>query len=220
MTEPKDIRIIIACEESQAITKEFRRLGFQAFSCDLQECSGGLPQYHFREDIHEVLKREHFDLMVAHPPCTFLSNAGARWLYQNGKLNKERYEKGIAGKEFFLSLLNYPIRYLAVENPVPSTIYDLPQPTQIIEPYMFGDPYTKRTCLWLRNLPCLIPSKMVEPKGPYCPNKNHHGFATRGNDAVERSKTFPGIARAIAHQWGRYVLKDMNGQTLSRLFRK
>ena len=83
MTEPKDIRIIIACEESQAITKEFRKLGFQAFSCDLQECSGGLPQYHIREDIHEVLKREHFDLMVAHPPCTFLSNAGARWLYQN-----------------------------------------------------------------------------------------------------------------------------------------
>lgn len=216
MIKPSEIRVIIACEESQTIANEFRKYGFDAYSCDLQECSGGHPEYHFQEDIFTVLKREKpFDMMIGHPPCTYLSNAGSRWLYAGNKLNKERYEKGLNGKKFFMQLLNYPIKYIAIENPIPSKIYDLPEPSQIIEPYMFGDPYTKRTCLWLKRLPLLIPTKNVEPIGPYVPSGTRHkGFAKRGDDSVERSKTFPGIAKAIVKQWGLFLLREKNNANI------
>lgn len=227
MIKPCDIRIIVACEESQAISNEFRKYGFDAYSCDLKECSGGHPEYHFQEDIFSVLEREKpFDLMIGHPPCTYLSNAGSRWLYAGNSLNKERYYKGLKGKEFFMKLLNYDIKHIAIENPIPTTIYDLPEPSQIIEPYMFGDPYTKRTCLWLKKLPLLIPTKIVTPIGPYLPSgsytKTHDpskkGACKRGKDAIERSKTFPGIAKAIAKQWGDYILKEKNGHNIFSKF--
>lgn len=215
---PNKIRVLVGCEESQTVMKEFLRLGFDAYSCDLQECSGGMPERHFQEDLFAVLEREHFDVFIAHPPCTYLSNAGACRLFpEKGVLDKERYRKGLAGKEFFLRCLNYSnIKYRAIENPISSTVFDMPEHTQQIEPYMFGHPYTKATRLWLRNLPLLVPTKQVNPIAPYVPSgtgrkdPSKYGAAKRGDDAKQRSKTFKGIARAMAVQWGLYVLRDMN----------
>lgn len=211
----RKIRVIVACEESQAVCKAFRERGFEAFSCDIEPCSGGHPEWHFQEDIFEVLKREpRFDLMIAHPPCTYLSNAGACRLYPKaGVLDMDRYEKGLLAKDFFMRLLNYPIAHIAVENPVSSRIFGMPPFTQEIQPYQFGHPYTKKTRLWLRNLPPLSPTNEVIPAGPHLPSgtgrkdRSKYGGAKRGEDAKNRSKTFDGIARAMAEQWGDYLLE-------------
>lgn len=211
----KTIRVIVACEESQAVCKAFRERGFEAFSCDIEPCSGGHPEWHFQEDIFEILKRQPgFDLMIAHPPCTYLSNAGACRLYPKaGVLDTDRYEKGLRAKDFFMRLLNYPIAHIAVENPVSSRIFDMPPFTQEIQPYQFGHPYTKKTRLWLRNLPPLSPTNEVMPTGPYVPSgtgrkdRSKYGAAERGKDAKNRSKTFEGIARAMAEQWGDFLKK-------------
>ena len=133
------MRVLVACEESQAVTKEFRALGHEAYSCDIQECSGGHPEWHIIGDAIEVAYGQHWDLMIAHPPCTKISNAGARHLYPKGILNTERLKEGQEAVEFFLRLLNAPIPKIAVENPIPSKIFGLPPYTQTIEPYYFGD---------------------------------------------------------------------------------
>lgn len=155
----RDINILVACEESQRVCEAFRKLGGKAYSCDIMECSGGHPEWHIMQDVIPLLNGrcsfktmdgiEHsidgkWDLIIAHPPCTYLSNAGARWLYSGGELNEERYRKGIDGKKFFMSMLNADCPRIAVENPIPSSIYDLPQYTQIIQPYQFGEPWSKK----------------------------------------------------------------------------
>lgn len=201
------MRILVACEESQAVTIEFRKMGHEAYSCDLIPCSGGHPEWHLQCDALQLLKLK-WDMIIAFPPCTYLSNAGARHLYPNGILNVERFEKGMAAKEFFLKFLNADCPRVAVENPVSSLVFDMPKCSQEIQPYQFGHPYRKKTRLWLRGLPNLIPTCLVEPVGSYVPShtsskgKNSKGFAKRGNDAFERSKTFSGIAAAMAMQWG------------------
>lgn len=151
----KTIRVIVACEESQAVCKAFRDRGFEAFSCDIEPCSGGHPEWHFQEDIFEVLKREpRFDLMIAHPPCTFLSNAGACRLYpQAGKLDPVRYKKGLDAKRFFMQLLEWPIKHVAVENPVSSRVFEMPEYDQEIQPYQFGHPYTKKNAIMVAKSP-------------------------------------------------------------------
>jgi len=201
------MKVLVACEESQAVTKEFRRLGHEAYSCDIQPCSGGHPEWHIQGDVLEVIN-DGWDMMIAFPPCTYLSNAGACRLYPTkGVLDEKRYQKGLAAKEFFLKLLNAPIHKIAVENPVHSTIFNMPEYTQQIEPYQFGHPYTKKTRLWLKNLPELKPTNIVEPIAPYVPagtgrkNRAKYGAAKRGDDSKNRSKTFPGIGRAMAEQW-------------------
>jgi len=148
-------------------------------------------------------------MIIAHPPCTFLSNAGACRLYpQKGVLNQERYLKGLEAKDFFLHFLNTDCPRIAVENPVSSTIFNMPVHSQEIQPYMFGEPYTKKTRLWLKGLPLLEPTNIVQPIGPYVPAgtgrkiKEKYGAAKRGDDAKNRSKTFQGIADAMAEQWG------------------
>ena len=201
------MRILVACEESQAVTTELRRLGHEAYSCDIIECSGGHPEWHLQQDVLPLLK-EHWDMIIAFPPCTYLSNAGACRLYpKKGEMDMERYKKGLEAKEFFMAFLNADCPRIAVENPVSSTVFEMPQHTQEIQPYMFGHPYTKKTRLWLRGLPPLVPTELVAPTGPYCPSgtgrkrRDKYGAAKRGEDAKNRAKTFPGVARAMADQW-------------------
>lgn len=216
------MKVLIACEESQRVCIAFRERGHEAYSCDIQDCSGGHPEWHIKGDALEAIRGgtittcdgvHHdigkWDLLIAHPPCTYLSNAGACRLYPHkGQLDLERYRKGLAAKAFFLAFLNADIPRVAVENPVSSKIFDMPEHTQEIQPYQFGHPYTKKTRLWLRNLPPLTPTNVTEPVAPYVPSgtgrkdKSKYGAARRGADAKERSKTFPGIAEAMAEQWG------------------
>ena len=207
------IKVLVACEESQAVCKAFRELGHEAYSCDLQDCSGGHPEWHLKQDVLPLLK-EHWDIIVAHPPCTYLSNAGARWLFGGGKLNKERYELGLEAKGFFMQFYNCSCNHVAIENPIPSKIYNMPQYTQIIQPYEYGEPWSKKTCLWLRGLPRLDPTKIISDHLPYCPsgsyshghNPKYKGFPRSGGSAKIRSKTFDGIAKAMARQWSEYLI--------------
>ena len=161
------MRVLVACEESQEVCKAFRAKGHEAYSCDLQECSGGHPEWHIKADALEILKIK-WDLIIAHPPCTYLSNAGARWLYAGKKLNEERYQQGLDGKAFFMRFFNADCERIAIENPIPSSVYEMPQYTQVIEPYYFGEPWSKKTCLWLKGLPPLLPTELVHDHRPYC----------------------------------------------------
>lgn len=203
----------------------FRELGHEAYSCDVQDCSGGHPEWHIKDDAlkyingrcsfitcdgkaHEISDK--WDLLIAHPPCTYLSNAGACRLYpKKGQLNQERYQKGLEAKEFFMKFLNAECPKICVENPVSSNIFKMPPHSQEVQPYQFGHPYTKKTRLWLKGLPPLLPTEIVKPAGPYVPSgtgrkdRTKYGAAKRGEDAKNRAKTFPGIARAMAEQWGR-----------------
>lgn len=194
------MKILIACEESQEVCKAFRALGHEAYSCDVLPSSGGHPEWHIQGDVLEQLNNG-WDMMIAHPPCTYLSNAGAVHLYPKKVLNEERYKKGIIAKEFFMALVNAPIEKICVENPIPSKIYGLPKYTQIIQPYEHGHPFSKKTCLWLKGLPELKPSNVIEERQSTKVAGNW--FNKGGNDRqVNRSKTFPGIAKAMAEQWG------------------
>lgn len=208
------MKILIACEESQTICKAFREKGFEAYSCDIQECSGGKPEWHIVGDAISEAYSGKYDLMIAHPPCTYMSNAGARWMYPKaGQLSEERYILAQEAKEFFLKLLNAPIKHIAVENPLPLKVVNLPPYSQIIQPYEYGDPYSKKTLMWLKNLPLLKPTNILQQYTPYLPSNT--GGKKRGQsyskgtskNAKESSRTFPGIADAIANQWGEYITK-------------
>lgn len=153
-------RILIACEESQAVTKAFRRLGYEAFSCDLLPCSGGHPEWHYQEDIFEVIKKG-WDLMIAFPPCTDLAVSGARHFER--KIADGSQQKSI---EFFMNIINADVEKIAVENPIGIMSGKYRKPNQIIQPWMFGDKAQKSTCLWLKNLPNLQPTDIVE-KGEF-----------------------------------------------------
>lgn len=203
------MRILIACEESQAVCKEMRKLGHEAYSCDIIPCSGGHPEWHLQVDATELLKMQ-WDMIIAHPPCTYLTNAGARWLYAGNSINKDRYVKGMIAKEFFMKFYNANCEKIAIENPIPSKIFGLPKYTQTIQPYEFGEPYSKKTCLWLKGLPPLLPTEIIADHVPYVSSGSYSrthdpkfkGVSRKGGAARVRSKTFPGIARAMAKQWG------------------
>lgn len=241
------MRILVACEESQAVTKEMRRLGHEAYSCDIIDCSGGHPEWHIKEDVLPILNpfyldgkrlgiafatcnnRQHliekWDMIIAFPPCTYLSNAGACRLYpKKGYINEERYKKGLEAKEFFLKILNAECERIAVENPRSSKVFEMPQHTQEIHPYQFDiegkHPYTKATRLWLTGLPNLIPTTPNnKPIAPYVPSgtgrkdRTKYGAAKRGDDAKNRAKTPIGIARAMAEQWAGDATKEQEGTT-------
>lgn len=207
------MKVLIACEESQAVCKEFRNKGFEAYSCDIQEQSGGHPEWHIQGDAIKEAYSGEYDIMIAHPPCTFMSRAGARWMYPTaGNLCKDRFKKAMEAKDFFLKLLNAPIKFIAVENPTPLKIVKLPKYSQAIQPYEYGHEYSKRTLLWLKNLPLLKPTDIKSNYKPYLPSNT--GGKKRGQsysigitkNAKESSKTFPGIAKAMAEQWGDYLL--------------
>ena len=209
---PSDVRVLVACEESQTVCCAFRKRGFEAYSCDIQECSGGHPEWHIKRDVTEVLGDD-WDLVIAHPPCTYMSKAGARWMYPKaGCVSSARLEKAMKAKEFFMMFYNLPNRFVAIENPLPLKIVGLPPPTQTVQPYEYGDPYSKRTLLWLKGLPPLRPTKVLTEYTPWMPS-NTGGYSrgeggSRGiaHDAKTASKTFPGIANAMANQWGDFVI--------------
>lgn len=228
------LNVLIACEESQRVCIEMRKLGHRAFSCDILECSGGHPEWHIQGDVlpllngdctfqtmdgHTHTQRGRWDLIVAFPPCTYISNAGACRLYPHkGQLDMERYAKGLKGKAFFMAFWWYGFfkcGRIAIENPVSSTVFEMPKHSQEIQPYQFGHPVTKKTRLWLFGLPDLKPTETVKPEAPYLPagtsrkDTAKYGRAFRtGKDAVQRSKTFQGIARAMAEQWTDYIEKE------------
>ena len=210
------MKVLIACEESQEVCKAFRGVGHEAYSCDIQEPSGGHPEWQILGDAltaiqggqvttmdgqtHEVGR---WDLLIAHPPCTYLSNAGARHLWKDGVLNPDRVKKGIQAKDFFMAFYTANIPKIAVENPVASSIYCLPKYSQIIEPYQFGHPMKKRTCLWLKGLPNLTPTDVIPADKCESTKVPGNWYNKGGKDrAKNRSKTFPGVAQAMAEQWG------------------
>lgn len=217
------MKILVACEESQAVTIELRKLGHEAYSCDIEECSGGFPQWHLQQDVTELLK-EKWDMIIAFPPCTHLAVSGAAHFKK--KREDGRQQEAI---EFFMKLINADCDKISVENPVNiisgnyiskhfpnlAEIYNLPlKPTQYIQPYEFGDKARKKTALWLKGLPKLKPTKIVD-MGEIDKNghsvgasstfaRDENGKIISWNDprtAKIRSKTFPGIAKAMATQW-------------------
>lgn len=199
--------MLIACEESQAVCIEMRRLGHEAYSCDLQPCSGGHPEWHLQCDALELLKMR-WDLIVAHPPCTYMANSGAVRMRVGGVIQTERFEKAMKAREFFMRFYECDCPRVAIENPTPMKLIGLPQYDQVIQPYEYGHPYSKRTCLWLKGLPPLMPTDLMAFHEPYVNGgcKDAHGNYRRFQDRKERdaktrSKTFPGIARAMAEQW-------------------
>lgn len=212
------MKVLVACEESQRVCTAFRERGHEAYSCDVQECSGGHPEWHYMGDVVPILNGNcqfitmggqevkivgQWDLIIAHPPCTYISNAGARFLYPggDGRLNEERLRKGIVATHFFLRILYANCKKIAIENPIPSSVYCLPKYDQIIQPWMFGHPVQKKTCLWLKNLPPLFPTKIMEQRQS---SKIAGNWFNKGGKERQknRAKTFPGIAKAMAEQWG------------------
>lgn len=218
------MNVLIACEESQRVCTAFRERGHNAFSCDIIECSGGHPEWHIQGDVMSVLNpilyengfygikfrtcdnKAHFivgewDLIIAHPPCTYLSNAGARFLYPKGVLNEERLKKGLIAKALFMALYDAKCKKICVENPIPSKVYELPPYSQTVQPYEHGHPVQKKTCFWLKGLSKLQPTNIVEERQSTKIAGNW--FNKGGKDRQKnRAKTFEGIAKAMAEQWG------------------
>lgn len=245
--KPKRIlNVLVACEESQRVCLEFRKLGHNAYSCDLLNCSGGHPEWHFNMDVLEVIKNKggtlengdkvkikgKWDLMIAHPPCTYLAVSGAKWYYHPDDKDlpieqrrphprfPNRANDREEGAAFFMKLVTADIEHIAVENPIGIMSKRFRKPDQIVQPYWFGDPFSKTTCLWLKNLSPLKPTKMVD-KGEYVELKSGKRLPKWYSDALVkaktaderrtlRSKTFPGFAKAIAEQWSEELLNSEN----------
>lgn len=205
------MKVLVACEESQRVCIAFREKGHEAYSCDILPASGGYANWHIQRDVIPLLKDD-WDLIIAHPPCTYLTVTGNRWF------NVEKYgEKAIERQrlredaiDFFMKFANAKCDKIAIENPVGVISSVWRKPDQIIQPYYFGDPYEKKTCLWLKGLPKLKPTKMVEPppRIKFASGKSMPEWYAKAwhlpkeQRSIERSKTFPGFARAMAEQWG------------------
>lgn len=217
------MNVLVACEESQRVCIAFREKGHNAFSCDIQEPSGGFPEFHILGDCIPLLNgycsfktmtgdfisiNDRWDLIIAHPPCTYLSAAGSTSLLNHDHTIKsiERYHKGIEAKSFFDKILASDCKHLCVENPAPIKLFNLPPYSQIIQPYYFGDPWLKRTCLWLKRLPILFATDLVQPLSCWVDSHRMVLQSEKGvKSAKDRSKTFPGIAKAMAEQWGSFL---------------
>lgn len=176
---------------------------------------GGHPEYHLQVDAAELLKMR-WDMIIAHPPCTYLSNAGAKHLWKNHELNVERYQQGLEAKDFFMKFLNANCPKVAVENPIPSKIYELPPHSQSIQPYEYGHPFQKKTLLWLRGLPNLEPTEIVSDRQS---TRNAGNWFNKGGKDRQRNRarTFPGIAKAIAEQWAGQAADEENMSYLERI---
>ena len=215
----KKLKLLVACEESQAVTKEFRKLGHEAYSCDILPCSGGHPEWHYQRDVNELLKVK-WDLIIAFPPCTYLTVTGNRWfnVEKYGDKALKRIEDRKEAIDFFMLFANADCDYIAIENPVGIMSTEWRKPNQIINPFQFGDPFEKKTCLWLKGLPNLKPTNVVEPapRKYFKSGKSHPEWYANalGLPAEERSKvrskTFPGIAEAMAKQWSEYITNEIH----------
>lgn len=221
----KILKVLLGCEESQAVCIEFRKLGHEAYSCDLLPCSGGHPEWHLQIDIFEAIKLKNWNLGIFFPPCTYLTVTGARWMYfPDGSINKDRQHKQNQAIKFVEKLYNSKIKHIGLENPIGilSTLWM--KPTQIVQPYYFGDEAQKTTCLWLKSLPILYHNSDANlfddkvthvGKGGNVQTSTGKTFSTwywetskgKGKERqIRRSKTFPGIAHAMATQWSEYLL--------------
>lgn len=207
-------KILIACEESQRVCKAFRKKGFKAYSCDILDCSGNKPKWHIKGDaINEAYKGD-YHLIIAHPPCTYLTVAGNRWMkpeYRDRFPNRPQQRKEAI--EFFLELYNAPAPHVAIENPSGIMSTEFRKPDQYVHPYHFGEPHSKRTGFWLKNLPKLKPTKIVEPEWyVYKNGKRDPMWHRKTLDLPKeertrvRSMTYKGIAKAMAEQWGAFIL--------------
>ena len=211
--------VLVACEESQRVCEAFRMRGHEAYSADVQEPSGGHPEWHILGDVLPIINgscefdtmdgaHHHidkpWDLLIAHPPCTYLTSAGAKLLFDHhhNVINFEREKKGFEAAEFFRKFLQVSKNgtKVCVENPTPMKHFGLPKYSQIIHPYYFGEPWSKRTCLWLCGLPLLIPTDICGDHEPWINTKGHPGHS--GRNPKIRAKTFRGIAKAMAERWG------------------
>lgn len=225
----RKFRLLVCCEESQRVCTAFRARGWEAYSCDIESCSGGHPEWHIQQDVLPLINGdctfttsdgvEHhidgqWDLLICHPPCTYLSNAGACRLYpRKGQLDMERYAKGLEAKEFFMAFFNANCKHIVVENPIPSKVFDMPEYSQIIQPFEYGEPFSKKTCLWEVNMPMLVPTNILTEYKPWVScgtsknkgNPDKAGFSRAGGAAKVRARTFEGIASAMADQWGKYI---------------
>ena len=195
------MKILIACEESQTVCKAFRKKGHEAYSCDILPSSGGHPEWHIQGDAIEEAYSGKYDMMIAHPPCTDLAVSGAAWFKE--KIADGRQQRAL---EFVQKLMDAPIEKIALENPISVISSKIKKPSQIIQPWQFGHETTKATCLWLKNLPLLTPSKIVS-KGErqiYASGKSSPMWHAKsgGGSGKKRSVTFQGIANAMAKQWG------------------
>lgn len=228
------MEVLVACEESQRVCKAFRKLGHEAYSCDIQECSGGHPEWHIQQDVlpllngnkpfitcdgelHSIIGR--WNLIIAHPPCTYLTLAGNKWFKPEfADRFPERQKQRKEAVDFFMAIANADCDKIAIENPVGVMSSQWRRPNQYIEPYMFGDPEKKKTGLWLKNLPLLKPTNIVEPVIIHCKsgaNEPRWHMETMHLPKEERSRlrsqTFIGIAKAMAEQWG-----SLGGDTSDR----
>jgi len=211
------MKILCACEESQAVCIELRKLGHEAYSCDIEPCSGGHPEWHLQQDVLPLLK-EKWDMIIAFPPCTFLTVTGNRWfnIDRYGEKAKRRYKNREEAIKFFMAFANADCERIAIENPIGVMSTEFRKPDQIIQPYMFGDPARKATCLWLKGLKNLSATNVVEPviikykngKGTDNPWHMHTMSLPPDERAKARSKTFQGIAKAMAEQWAGIVKED------------
>lgn len=193
------MRVLVACEESQEVCKAFRALGHEAYSCDIEPCSGGHPEWHLQCDALEIIKMC-WDLIIAHPPCTDLAVSGAAWFAEKRADGRQQ-----AAIEFFMQFVNADCEHIAVENPVSIMSTQYRKPDQIIHPWMFGHPEKKATCLWLKGLSPLVPTNDVRDYMKTLPKNQQerlHYLPPSPDRAKLRSKTYPGIARAMAEQWG------------------
>lgn len=222
------MKVLVACEESQRVCTEFRKLGHEAYSCDIEPCSGAHPEWHIKCDVMRLINgycifttmdgKNHYindkwDMIIAFPPCTYLTVTGNRWfnVEKYGEKAIQRQKDREAAIEFFLKFANADCERIAIENPIGVMSSEYQKPNQIIHPYMFGDPERKSTCLWLKNLPCLIPTNIVKPniikykngKGTDSPWHVNTMSLPPAERAKARSKTFQGIAKAMAQQWGK-----------------
>lgn len=209
------MKILVACEESQRVTIAFRAKGHEAYSCDIEFCSGNHPEWHVWADVSPLLNGncsfrtcdgqahyvEKWDMIIAFPPCTYLSKAGSSNLYRGGKVNEERFIRGQQAAQFFWSIYNADCPKICIENPVPIKVFGLPPQSQEVQPYYFGVPVSKLTYLWLKGLPFLCPTKVIEPQYTFETFplfKNSTGKYRQKN----RSKTFTEVAEAMALSWG------------------
>jgi len=211
------VNVLVACEESQRVCTAFRERGHTAWSCDIQPCSGGHPEWHILGDCLPLLngdcwftteaggrhaQKGRWDLIIAHPPCTKTSNAGAKHLYRGHRLNIPRYYEGLCGKALFMAIWAADCEKVVIENPMPSAVFNFPPASQIIQPFEYGHPVSKKTLLWERGVAPLKPTCIVTPTA----NCHEAGtwFMKGGKERQKnRSKTFPGIAEAMADQWGK-----------------
>lgn len=224
MKDPKDIQILIGCEESGIVTECFRNLGFSAFSCDILPTSGNHPEWHYQQDIFEVINMRKWDVLIGHPPCTFTSYAGNRWLNidRYGERAIERHKNKDEAISFFKKLWKCDIPLICLENPKGYIMKEIPY-TQLIQPYYFGDECSKTTLLWLKGLPKLLHSKsdtlfyskthvykgaMTKTSGSELLFGAHTFLLSKAERSKLRSKTFPGIAKNMAQQWGEYLLNQ------------